>query len=48
MIAASRPQDGVQYALPPDGALALLGVPAAELAGIAVDLTDVVGSGAGT
>ncbi|HEX2772255.1 MAG TPA: helix-turn-helix domain-containing protein [Micromonosporaceae bacterium] len=46
LIDASRPQEGLQYGLTPYGALALLGVPAAELAGITVDLVDLFGAGA--
>lgn len=46
LIDASRPQEGLQYALTPTGALALLGVPAAELAGLTVDLVDLFGAGA--
>jgi AraC-like DNA-binding protein len=46
LIQASRPQEGLQYALAPSGALALLGVPAAELAGRTVDLGDLFGAGA--
>ncbi|MPY78620.1 MAG: helix-turn-helix domain-containing protein [Actinophytocola sp.] len=43
LIDASVPQEGLQYALTPLGAHALLGMPAAELSGHAVDLVDVVG-----
>jgi AraC-like DNA-binding protein len=43
LLDASLPQDGVQLALTPAGARALLGVPASELAGGVVDLQDVVG-----
>lgn len=46
LIDASGPQEGIQYALTPWGARALLGVPAVELAGHAVDLADVLGAGA--
>jgi AraC-like DNA-binding protein len=46
LIDASRPQEGLQYGLTPSGASALLGVPAAELADITVDLVDVVGPAA--
>ena len=44
LIDASRPQEGLQYALTPLGARALLGVPAAELRGHAVDLVDLFGA----
>ncbi|SNS35669.1 AraC-type DNA-binding protein [Geodermatophilus pulveris] len=43
LIDATRPQDGLQYALTPSAAGALLGVPAAELAGRTVDLADLLG-----
>lgn len=43
LIDASRPQEGVQYALTPAGAQALLGLPAAELVGRVVDLVDLLG-----
>jgi AraC-like DNA-binding protein len=46
LIDASRPQEGVQYALTPTGTRALLGIPAAELSGAAVDLADLLGPGA--
>jgi AraC-like DNA-binding protein len=46
LIDASGPGEGLQYGLTPSGALALLGVPAAELAGITVDLVDLLGAGA--
>jgi len=46
LIDASRAQEGLQYELTPLGARALLGVPAAELRELAVDLADVVGPGA--
>ncbi|HYN94129.1 MAG TPA: helix-turn-helix domain-containing protein [Pilimelia sp.] len=46
-IDASRPQEGIQYALTPFGARALLGVSAAELAGHVVDLADLFGARAG-
>lgn len=46
LIDASAPQEGVQLALTPIGARALLGVPAAELRSLAVDLADVFGPGA--
>lgn len=46
LIDASGPQEGLQCALTPLGAQALLGLPAAELAGRAVDLADVVGPSA--
>nr|WP_319593450.1 AraC family transcriptional regulator [Georgenia thermotolerans] len=42
LIDASAPQEGLQYALTPLGAAALLGLPAAELAGLAVDLADLL------
>jgi AraC-like DNA-binding protein len=42
-IDASAPQEGLQYGLTPLGAGALLGVSAAELRGLAVDLADVLG-----
>src|SRR5690606_27026690 len=43
LIDATRPQEGLQYGLTPLGARVLLGVPAGELRGRAVDLGDVVG-----
>jgi AraC-like DNA-binding protein len=43
LIDATRPQDGLQYALTPLAAGALLGLPAAELAGRTVDLADLLG-----
>ena len=43
LIDASQPQEGMQYALTPAGALALFGMPAAELSGQVVDLADVLG-----
>jgi AraC-like DNA-binding protein len=43
LIDASLPQEGVQYALTPWGAQALLGLPAAELRGRTVDLEDLLG-----
>ncbi|RBY80596.1 AraC family transcriptional regulator [Geodermatophilus sp. TF02-6] len=43
LIDATRAQDGVQYGLTPSAAAALLGVPAAELGGRAVDLAAVLG-----
>ncbi len=43
LIDASVPQEGLQYGLTPWGARALLGVPAGELRGCAVDLADVLG-----
>jgi AraC-like DNA-binding protein len=43
LIDASQPQEGLQYALTPLGARSLLGVPAAELRGHAVDLVDLFG-----
>ena len=42
-IDASSPQEGLQYGLTPLGASALLGVCAAELSGLAVDLADLLG-----
>lgn len=47
MIDASRAQEGLQYALTPLGAQALLGIPAAELSGHTVDLADLIGPTAG-
>jgi len=46
LIDASRRQEGLQYGLTPAGAGALLGVPAAELAGITLDLVDLLGAAA--
>jgi AraC-like DNA-binding protein len=46
LIDASRPQEGLQYGLTPSGALALLRVPAAELAGHTVDMVDLFGPAA--
>jgi AraC-like DNA-binding protein len=46
LIDATRPQEGLQYALTPLAASALLGLPAAELAERTVDLADVLGPGA--
>ena len=46
LIDAGRPQEGLQYALTPAGAQAVLGVPAVELAGRTVDLADVLGRAA--
>ncbi|MGY1681077.1 helix-turn-helix domain-containing protein [Geodermatophilus sp. SYSU D01176] len=46
LIDATRPQDGLQYALSPLAASALLGLPAAELAERSVDLADVIGPAA--
>lgn len=43
LIDATRPQEGLQYGFTPLGARVLLGVPAGELRGRAVDLGDVVG-----
>jgi len=43
LIGASDPQEGVQYALSPFGARALLAVSAAGLSGLAVHLVDLVG-----
>jgi AraC-like DNA-binding protein len=44
LIDASGPQQGLQYGLTPLGARALLGVPAAELRGLTVDLAELLGS----
>lgn len=44
LIDASLPQEGLQYALTPLGAGALLAVPAAELGGYTVALADLVGA----
>lgn len=44
LLDASRPQEGLQYDLTVLGARALLGVPASELRGLAVDLADLLGS----
>ncbi len=46
LIDASAPQEGLQYGLTPWGVRALLGIPAAELRGSAVDLADVLGRAA--
>ena len=46
LIDATRPQEGLQYALTPPAASALLGLPAAELAERSVDLADVLGRAA--
>ncbi|MGI8576076.1 MAG: helix-turn-helix domain-containing protein [Egibacteraceae bacterium] len=46
LIDASAPQEGLHYALSPLAASALLGAPAAELQGMAVDLEDVLGRSA--
>jgi AraC-like DNA-binding protein len=43
MIDASIPQEGLQYALTPPAARALLGVPAGELRGLTLDLADLLG-----
>ncbi|MCM3659711.1 helix-turn-helix domain-containing protein [Georgenia satyanarayanai] len=43
LIDASRPQEGVQYALGPLGARLLLGIPAGELRDRAVGLEDILG-----
>lgn len=43
LIDASRPQEGLQYALTPLGARALFGVPASELSELTLDLADVCG-----
>ncbi|GAA1650855.1 AraC family transcriptional regulator [Georgenia ruanii] len=42
LIDASAPQEGLQYALTPLGAEALLGLPASELAGRDLDLADLL------
>lgn len=44
LIDASRPQEGLQYALSPLAAGRLLGVPAAAIGGRVVDLADIVGT----
>lgn len=46
LVDASKPQEGLQYALAPLTASALLGVPAAALRGLAVDVVDVLGRAA--
>jgi AraC-like DNA-binding protein len=46
LIDASRPQDGLQYALTPPAATALLGLPAGELVEQVVDLAAVLGPAA--
>jgi len=46
LIDATRPQEGLQYALTPLAAGALLGLPAAELAERTADLADVLGRAA--
>lgn len=46
LIDATRPQEGLQYALTPLAAGALLGLPPAELAERTVDLADVLGRAA--
>lgn len=43
MIDATQPQEGLQYALTPFGALATLGAPAAELQDRVIDLIDLWG-----
>lgn len=45
LIAASTPQDGVQYALTPASSVALFGMSAGELSGGVVSLTDLVAAG---
>ncbi|MFC4556564.1 AraC family transcriptional regulator [Georgenia faecalis] len=45
-IDATGEQEGVQYALTPPAAHALLGVPAVELSGLTVDLADIIGPAA--
>lgn len=47
LVDASRPQEGLQLALTPLGARRLLGVPAGELGGLALDLAAVLGPDAG-
>jgi AraC-like DNA-binding protein len=47
LIDAGRPQGGLQYALTPLGASALLGLPAGELGERAVDLGEVLGPAVG-
>ena len=44
LIDASLPQEGVQYAVTPLGAAAVLGLPAGELSGRTVALADVLGT----
>src|SRR6516225_7088394 len=44
LITHEGSQSGIQFALTPLGARALLGMPAAELAGIDVDAADVLGA----
>lgn len=44
IIDASQPQEGLQYALSPLAAGALLGVPAGALGGLVVDLADILGT----
>ncbi len=46
LIDATRPQEGLQYALTLPAATVLLGLPAVDLAGRPVDLADVVGPAA--
>jgi AraC-like DNA-binding protein len=46
LIDATRPQDGLQYALTPTAAAVLFGLPAGELGERAVDLADVLGPAA--
>lgn len=48
LLDASRPQEGLQYDLTVPSARALLGVPASELSGVAVDLADLLGPQAAT
>jgi AraC-like DNA-binding protein len=48
LLDASRPQEGLQYDLTVRSARALLGVPAVELSGVAVDLADLLGPQAAT
>lgn len=48
VLDASRPQQGLQYDLTVCSARALLGVPASELSGLAVDLADLLGPQAAT
>jgi AraC-like DNA-binding protein len=44
LIVASVPQEGLQYALTPSAAQALLGVPAGELRGLTLDLAELFGA----
>lgn len=47
LIDASRPQEGLQYALSPLTADRLLGVPAAAVGGKVIDLADIIGTAGG-